>query len=389
LKIFAAFLFASQTVFAFSVRGLQRPLPSTRLVSSSISLSPSSMTKGSSQQPAATVGKEVATSQARLDAIQTAINGVRTPSLQALAGALGLSSAQIGEKAFEDSTSGMETITGLAGGESEVAVKWQPSNSSQEAQSKPGSCLYLLSWDGNSWRASYLTPAADALMLQVLPVTGNTASLFAVVILRGMTAAPYPVVFRFSEHHASLVWDGRTESSLYASYDYGSIQFEKAGNGHVPVMVVAGRADPGLLIFPTAVEENGRGFQAATVYAWHNDAYVPLRSEYTHNPDYTLYRFIAALHLHDFKTAYSFIDPAQFLKTDKPSVALFKKRVQTVWPEFTDDRIFEVPGESEKASASHIFILRLGHKKMNVYHPTFTSGPAYRLTGLDRTKASE
>ncbi len=321
-----------------------------------------------------------------LEAIQTAVERVSTPSLQLLAGALGLSPAQIGQRAFEDSTLGMEALSGL-GGLSEVAVKWSPPG--RDAQPERGPHLYLLSWDGKSWQASYLTSAAGALTLQVLPATGNAAPLLAVVMFRGITAVPYPVIFRIRDHHAYRVWDGRSDSSLYAGYAYGSIQFEKAGSGNVPVMIVTGRADPGLLVFPNASEQAGRGFQAATVYAWQNDAYVPLRTEYTHNRDYVLYRFIAALHLHDFAAAYALIEPKQFLKTGKPSLRLFRERIQNAWPEFVDDRIFEVPAGPEKGSESHLFILKLGNGKMNVYHPSFTAGPEYQLTGLARTVSTE
>ena len=345
---------------------------------------------GTAPQAGRAEEKSTATSRPNLEAIQAAIGPVHTPSLQALAAALGLSPAQMGPRAFEGPILGMEALSGLdGGGVSEVAVKWRPSDAVEDAQPERGPDLYLLSWDGKAWQSSYLTTAADALTLQVLPETGSTMPLFAVVIFRGIAAAPYPVIFRFRNHQASRVWDGRSDFSLYAAYDEGSIQFEKAGSGNVPVMLVTGRADPGLLVFPASPEQTGRGFQAATVYAWQNDAYVPLRTEYTHNRDYTLYRFIAALHLHDFKAAYALIDPKRFLKTDKPSLNLFRERVQDEWPEFTDDRIFEVPAGPEKGPESHLFILRLRDGKVNVYHPTFTGGPADRLAGLERTESAE
>jgi hypothetical protein len=322
-------------------------------------------------------------------AIQTAIGGVRSPSLQALAQALGMESDQIGQRAFEDSAIGMEPINGLGGGVSAVAVKWRPANQGLNPQASDVPKVYLLSWDGTAWQASYLTAASDALTLQVLPTSESEAPLFAVIVYRGITAIPYPVIFRFQEHHASLVWDGRADSTSYTGYDYGSIQFERAAGGNVPVMVATGRADPGLLSFPTTQEEPGRGFEVATAYVWKNGAYFPLRTEYTHNRDYVLYRFIAALHLHDYKAAYALIDPAQFLKTKKPSLDLFRERIQNAWPEFTDDKIFEVPAEAVKGLGSYAFVLRLGHGKMNVYHPAFTSSPAYRLTGLARTVTKE
>lgn len=333
--------------------------------------------------------KGPATSTAGLEAIQRAIAGVRSPDLQALARALGLSSAQVGQQAFEESTSGLEAISGLGhGGISAVAVKWHPAGEGQSSEGEPQ--LYLLSWAGEGWQASFLMEAADALTLEVLPgQAGGTEPLLAVVLYRGVTAVPYPVIFRLQDHRASLVWDGRSDSAAYTGYDFGSIQFKNAGGGNVPVMVTAGQADPGLLMFPASQEQTGRGFQAATAYVWKNDAYVPFRTEYTHNRDYVLYRFISALHLHDFKAAYSLIEPAQFLKVKQPTLDLFRQRIQNVWPEFIDDKIFEVPARPEMDPDSNIFILRLGEGRINAYHPTFTAGPDYRLTGLERSARHE
>ncbi|MEJ2009212.1 MAG: hypothetical protein P8Z30_13835 [Acidobacteriota bacterium] len=329
-------------------------------------------------------------SAAGVQAIQAAIAHVQDPGLQSLAKALGLSYGQIGHRVFEDSEIGMEPIS-LTGksGVPEVAVKWRAPVAGRGPQSKGEPSLYLLSWGGNAWQASYLTPAVYALTVQVLPGTASTAPLIAVVIYRGMAAVPYPVIFRLTDHHASLAWDGRVSTSLYSGYDYGSIQFKKVENADVPVMLAAGLADPGLLVFPNSSQQSGRGFHVAAAYAWQHNAYVRIRTEYTQNRDYTLYRFISALHLHEYEKAYSLIDPKQFLKSDKPSLKLFRESILKTWPEFIDDRIFEVPAKPVKGSGSHVFILRLGHGKMNVYHPAFTPGPAYRLTGLTRTETSE
>ncbi len=319
--------------------------------------------------------------------IQAAVGNIHSPNLQGLAGALGLSSAQIGQQAFEDSDIGMEVLSGLGdGGIPAVVVKWRPAGQGQSSQAESAPKLYLLSWNGEGWQASYLMPAAEALTLQALPVAGDTEHLFAVVIYRGTAAVPYPVIFRLQDHQASLVWDGRADSSSYTGYDYGSIEFKKAAEGNVPVMVVAGQADPGLLMFPASQEQTGRGFQVVAAYVWKNGAYIPFRKGYTQNRDYVLYSFIAALHLHDYKKAYSFIDPGQFLKTKEPSLKLFRERIQNVWPEFIDDRVFEVPfpARPEIEPESHLFILRLGRGRVNGYRPTFTSGPTYRLTGLQR-----
>lgn len=384
-----AFLLVMQGLVALAAAGAREPLSTGLATTTAISFPVRSMPVGGARQTEAPGETGTAAPGTALDAIQAAVGRVRSPSLQALAEALGLNSAQIGRRAFEDSTIGMEAFSGLGDQTVAAAVKWRPADQNQKAKPEAEPGLFLLSWNGERWLASYLTPATDALTLQVLPVTGNAEPLFAVIIFRGVAATPYPVIFRFGNHRASLFWDGRSDFSLYTGYDYGSVQFEKAASGIVPTMVATGRADPGLLVFPTSEAKSGRGFQAATVYAWQNSGYRPVRTEYTHNRDYTLYRFIAALHLHDFKAAYSLIEPKQFLKTNKPSLDLFRKQIQHVWPEFTDDRIFEVPAGPETASENHIFILRLGHGKANVYHPTFTSGPAYRLTGLKRTKARE
>ena len=378
-KWLAPFLLATLAATGFPAAGRTQPLTGP--------FSASHVAMVAASQAGTELEKGATPTVAGMAPIQAAVGNIHSPNLQALAGALGLGPAQIGRQAFEDSDIGMEAVSGLGdGGVPAVAVKWRPAGPGEDPQAEGAPKLYLLSWDGEGWQASYLMASAEALTLEVLPGEGNAASLFAVVVYRGTTAAPYPVIFRFQDQHASLVWDGRSDSSSYTGYHYGSIEFKKAGEGKIPVMVVAGQADPGLLMFPASQEQTGRGFQVATAYVWKNDAYVPLRTEYTYNRDFVLYSFIAALHLHDYKKAYSFIDPAQFLKTKKPSLKLFRERIENVWPEFIDDRIFEVPFPTrpEIDPESHLFILRLGGGRMNGYRPTFTAGPDYLLTGLKR-----
>ena len=153
-------------------------------------------------------------------------------------------------------------------------------------------------------------------------------------------------------------------------------------------MIVSGQADPGLLVFPKQPEESGRGFQEASLYEWQNNAYVPVKTEYTPNQDYTLYRFIADLHLHDFRGAYSLIDPRGFLKTNKPSLKLFRERIEKDWPEFLDDKIFQVP-TSPQESGDHVFTLPLENGNTYVYRPSFTAGPKFLLNALTRKEVSE
>jgi hypothetical protein len=377
-KWFVPFLLAT---LAFSATGHTQTLAEA--------LPASQVAMAEAFQAGTSMGKESTPDVAGVAPIQLAVGNIHSPDLQALAGALGLSSAQIGRQAFEDSSIGMEEISGLGdGGEPAVAVKWQPKGEGQTPQTQDKPKVYLLSWDGKGWQACYLMDSSDALTVEVLPAEERAGSLFAVIVYRGLTAVPYPVIFRFRDHHASLEWDGRSNSSSYTGYDYGSIEFRKAGDSDVPIMVVAGQADPGLLTFPASQEETKRGFQVVTAYVWKNGAYVPFRKEYAQNRDYILYSFIAALHLHDYQKAYSFIVPGQFLDTKKPTLKLFRETIQNAWPEFVDDQIFEVPARLEMDTGSHTFILRLGGGKMNVYHPTFTPGPDYKLTGLARTESN-
>lgn len=386
-ELFFVFLLAIGNAFGLPAVGSRPTLSARRYLRSSMVFPVSSPSLVGGAYSAAGKAAGMAGSDERVEAIQSAIGGVHTPNLQALAKALGLRSEQIGVKAFEDSEIGLEPIRIIKGSSVPAAVaKWRPSPPGQNAQMEAESNLYLLCWDGRTWQASYLTPAINALTVQVLPVTENATPLIAVVLFRGMTAVPYPVIFRFRDFHASVAWDSRAPTSLYSGYDYGSIRFEEAQNADVPVMIAAGVADPGLLVFPSSSEQSGRGFQVATAYAWQNNAYVPIQTGFTHNRDYTLYRFISALHLHEYKTAYSLIAPKQFLGTDKPSLKLFRARVMKTWPEFTDDQIFEVPSGPEIKRGSHVFTLKLKDGKMYVYHPSFTSGPKYLLTGLKRTE---
>lgn len=383
------FLLAAVSALAF-LAGKPRSYASAETFQRTLKFTPVFLqTQGQGSKPQPPVKAGTATPGANLEAIQAAIKPVHTPGIEKIARALGLSPKQVGHRAFEDSEMGLETIGDLGGsGFPAVAVKWRPPTPGQSLPSEDKPHLYLLSWDGKSWQPSYLTAAMDALNVQVLPVTETSAPMFAVTLYSGLTAVPYPVIFQLRNHHATPIWDSRSKNSFYSGYNYGSIKFEKVASESFPVMVAAGFADPGLLVFPFSSEQSGRGFQEVTAYAWQNGAYIPVRTEYTHNRDYTLYRFISALHLHEYKTAYALIEPKEFLKTDKPTLKLFRKTIRKKWSEFIDDKIFQVPSGSAKGSDSHVFILRLSDKKMYVYHPTFTGGPKYLLTGLERTETA-
>lgn len=389
-SLFVGLLLAASSAVAFSATS-PRPYSSADGFENIPNFTLVSLQSGSSvSQSAAAQKKGNATPATNVEAIQSAIKSVRAPSVQKLAKALGLSQKQMGHHAFEDSEIGMEQIGDLdRGGVPDVAVKWRPPVSGQSTALEAGPDLYLLSWDGKAWQPSSLTTAIDALTVQLLPGTGGSRRMFAVTLFQGLTAVPYPVIFQLRDHHATPIWDSRSNTSLYSGYHYGSIQFEKTPDENVPAMVATGFADPGLLVFPVSSEQHGRGFQVATAYAWQNSAYVPLRTEYTHNRDYTLYRFISALHLHEYKTAYSLIEPKQFLKRDKPTLKLFRETIRKKWSEFIDDKIFQVPPGPQKTSDSHVFILKLKDKKKYVYHPTFTNGPEYLLTGLKRTETTD
>jgi hypothetical protein len=190
--------------------------------------------------------------------------------------------------------------------------------------------------------------------------------------------APYPAVFQLREHEAALLWDSQAENNLYNALEHGQIEFQEDAKLGKTDLVEVGRADPGLL----QCERGGRrGFKVRYVYQWDGQSYVPVRTEYTASPDYTLYRFIAALHLRDFRSAYSLIDPGRFLKTDAPSLEKFHQMVQENWPEFLDDRVFQAREAAAGSADALAFELP---EKHYVYRPTLSDDGRFLLTGLER-----
>jgi hypothetical protein len=191
----------------------------------------------------------------------------------------------------------------------------------------------------------------------------------------------YPAVFQIQDHAAKLAWDAQADDSRYASLIGSQVSFRESG-GAPAEMIVTGRADPGLLQF----ERNGhRGFKARAVYRWDGRAYVPAKTEYSANQDYTLYRFISALHLHDFRSAFALIAPAQFPGLDSPTLEAFRHLIQETWPEFLDDHVFEAPEAPAGSAENYVFVLPLSDKQY-VYRPSFSSEGKFLLTGFKRTE---
>jgi len=202
----------------------------------------------------------------------------------------------------------------------------------------------------------------------------------ALVLYAGASEIPYPSIFQIKDHAAALLWDGRAEESEYQGYANGKIEFRNSQAGAAPQMIVSGRADPGLLHFPN---DSNRGFDVQSSYAWSGSGYVPLKTEYSANEDYTIYQFISALHLHDFRSAYALIDAPKFLKTDAPSVEIFRKLIEGSWPEFLDDQIFEASNPGSSGTNGFAFELTEGDKHY-VYMPSFGNNSKHLLAGLER-----
>jgi hypothetical protein len=191
-------------------------------------------------------------------------------------------------------------------------------------------------------------------------------------------AIPDPVVFLVKDHAAALIWDGQGEDSRYHGYAHGQVTFRNLDKPAATGMLVTGRADPGLLTF---AKDGRRGFQVSTTYRWDGQAYVPGKTEYSLNADYTLYRFISALHLHEYSVAYSLIDAKKFLQTDSPNLEVFRQFIKDSWPEFLGDQVFEAREAPPGAPDDYAFSLP---EKDYVYHPTFSSEGKFLLTGLER-----
>jgi len=323
-------------------------------------------------------------SKARAE-VEAAAQSVLSADAGALAKALGIEIAATDDaEPSEPSASALRQIGDLDDdGVPELVFRWsRPERFNhpvdESAGPLPGWVLFLLSWDGVRWRVTELMTGDGICGLETLAGIWPAPALVGV---EGLSSFPYPVIFRYQDHSATVAWDSRDVNSRYQSYAGGDVSF--SGDNRPPAMVVSGRADPGVIRFPSY---GSRGFDVATIYFWENDAYVPKKSEFAENEDYTLYRFIAALHLHNYRAAYALIDPARFLAGEEKTVDALKKQVTATWPELLDDNIFEasepVDGEPNKFS----FELKRDDVHYR-YFPTFSSDGKLLLTGLERREA--
>jgi hypothetical protein len=331
-----------------------------------------------SQPSAAEQGDEM------LAGIQAILGNVPSPDLGVLAQAFDTTVKKQDEASSESSPVELIELGDLDGdGVPEVALKVLVTETSQEdtqEQASPPSLrgLYLLSWDGTRWKASRLAAPAENIQFKVVRLGKSTGRCIAVVDFVGEEAVPYPAIFQLREHEAASLWDSQGGDNRYNALDHGQIEFQDNEKLDQTDMIVTGRADPGLLQF----EPGGhRGFSARCVYHWDGQAYVPAPTEYLPGPDNTLYRFIAALHLRDFRSAYALVDPGKFLKTDAPSLEKFRQMIEENWREFLDDQIFQAREASAGSPNALAFELP---EKHYVYLPTLSHDGRFLLIGLER-----
>ena len=93
----------------------------------------------------------------------------------------------------------------------------------------------------------------------------------------------------------------------------------------------------------------------------------------------------AALHLHDYNSAYSLVVPAAFLKANLLTLDVFRHFIQENWPEFLENEVFEAPEQPAGSPDEHAFVLAKPGKR-TVYHPVFSRDGQFLLTGLTRTQ---
>jgi len=207
----------------------------------------------------------------------------------------------------------------------------------------------------------------------------------AVVIREGASQIAYPVIFQVKDHAATLLWDAQADDSRYEPLLQTQVDLQDHA-GAPTELIVSGRADPGLL---QVAPKGQRGFQVRTVYHWNGKAFIPSKTEYAASPDYTLYRFIAALHLHDYRSAYALVIPEKFMNAGPHTLEAFRQYIQDNWPEFLQDEVFQAPELPAGSPQEHIFVASK-RDYSEVYRPVFSDDGKFLLTGLTRTReASE
>ena len=247
-----------------------------------------------------------------LAGIRAALQNVSSPDLDALGQAFDTRVMKPDAAPAEIPTVKLIELGDLDGdGVPEVVMKVPGVGERQSDVQSPASPsswlgLYLLCWDGAHWKASSLAASGQHSEFRIVRLGKGVAQGIAVVNVIGEDRLPYPAVFQVREHEADLLWDSQVGDNRYNPLQHGRIEFLDDPKLDRTVMIETGHADPGLLEF----EPGGRrGFEARCVYHWDGQAYAPGQTDYSPGPDNTLYRFIAALHLHDFR---------QRLRPDRP-----------------------------------------------------------------------
>jgi hypothetical protein len=324
---------------------------------------------------------------ALLPRLRTALERVTTPDVAALSRTLrigqGLQGSALGAPG--------NTLTPLGDldgdGVPELLLKWAAPDVLEgeyvppAADSSPLWRLYFLSWDGSRWKVSPLVMDIEdfsAVVINLGPLSGRGVAL---VVEVDEAQFAYPTIFQIKDHAAIMLWDGQADDSRYEPLEQGRVEFVDHPNAPAE-MIVTGRADPGLLQFKPRGQ---RGFKQRTLYQWDGQAFVPRKNECSANQDYTVYRFIAALHLHDYRSAYELVAPAKFLKADSPTLDAFRQFIENNWSEFLQDEVFEAPEPPAGSPDVNYFVLTKPGMRY-VYHPEFSSDGKFMLTGLTRTQ---
>jgi hypothetical protein len=335
--------------------------------------------------PPAKAPSAQAAEDALLPAIAAAAQSVTRPDINALAKALHIAQTPEGAAGQPNALTSLGDLDG--DGVPEMVLRWAIPDAevAEEAAPAPGSVplwgLYLLCWDGAHWKASRLISGIEDFTVLPINLGRSVGRGIVVVTLESDPAAAYPAVFQIKDHAAMLLWDAQADDSRYEPLIQSRVSFRARADAP-PEMIVTGRADPGLLQFKG---KGHRGFGARAIYRWVDKAYIPIKTEYFPDQDYTLYRFISALHLHDYRSAYALIVPGKFLGSDSPTLEAFRRAIQDTLPEFLGDNVFKVPEPPAGPLEDYAFVLPLSDKQY-IYHPTFSSDGKFLLTGLKRTE---